>query len=86
MMKGYADLYELTEDERIEAIGKTVMAGPSSSTDKPLVVAVIVDDDGKKAKRYCKKLKAKYPGIRILKKFKGPVPGTVTIQVGPPLR
>jgi hypothetical protein len=34
-MKGYADLADLKEDERISVIGKTVMNAPASSADQP---------------------------------------------------
>ena len=84
-MKGYADLAELKEDDRITTIGKAVMNAPASSADAPLVIAVVVDDHPK-ADRYVEKLQKQFPGIRIIDRFDGPVPNTVTIRVGGPLR
>jgi hypothetical protein len=84
-MKGFADLADLKEDDRITAIGNTVMKAPSSSADQPIMVAVVVDDHVK-ADRYVKKLESQFPGIRIIDRFDGPVANTVTIRVGGPLR
>lgn len=75
--KAYADLGDLEEDQRIDIIGQTVMRGR-------LVVGVCVDDVPGKPERYIEKLKKRYPGIRILDQFKGPVKGVVTIRVAPP--
>src|SRR4051794_22600592 len=71
-MKGYADLHNLSEDERIDFIGRSVMEGPASSGDKPVMNAFVVDDHAK-ADRYVQKLKQKFPGIRIIDRFDGPV-------------
>jgi hypothetical protein len=84
-MKGYADLADLKEDDRITAIGNTVMSGPASSADKPMMVAFVVDDHAK-ADRYVEKLQKRFPGIRIIDRFDGPVANTVTVRVVGPLR
>jgi hypothetical protein len=81
----YADLGDLPEDQRIEAIGKAVMGGSKSSGDKPIMAAFVVEDD-EKADRYIKKLQERFPGIRVIDRFKGPVPGTISVRVAEPLR
>ncbi len=73
----YADLHNLDEDGRIEVIGKMAM-------EKRQIVAFFTDADPGKADRYIAKLKAKFPGIRIVDFFAGPVANVVTIKVGPP--
>jgi hypothetical protein len=75
---GYADLGDLDEDSRIEIIGRAVM-------EQRKTVAVVTDADLGKADRYIAKLKAKFPEIVVVARFKGPVKDTVTIKVGPPL-
>ena len=84
-MTFYADIADFDEDTRIEMIGKAVMSGPKSSSDKPVMVAFVVEDDAK-ADRYIKKLQKKFPGIRVIDRFAGPVPETITVRVGAPLR
>jgi hypothetical protein len=81
----YADIADFDEDARIEMIGNSVMGGGKSSADKPIVSAFIVEDDAK-ADRYIKKLQRKFPGIRVIGRGAGPVPETVTVKVGAPLR
>lgn len=84
-MTQFGDLYNINENERIDLIGRTVMAGPKTSGDKPRMVAFVVDNH-KKADRYIRKLEKKFPGIRIIDRFDGPVHNTVTVRVGEPLR
>jgi len=81
----YGDLYNLTENERIDLIGRSVMEGPKTSADKPIMVAFVVDDH-EKADRYIEKLKKKFPEIRIIDKFDGPVKDTVSVRITGPLR
>lgn len=75
-MTDYKDLHDLDEDERISVIGKRAIAGER--------VAFMVDDDGEKADRYCRKLREKFPRIVLSREYKGPVKGVVTITAGPP--
>ena len=79
----YADLGDFKENDRIDMIGNAVMKQPASSSDKPVIIAFITDNN-EKADRYIKKLQKKFPGIRVIDRFDGPVPNTV--RVGPPLR
>ena len=83
-MTFYADLADLEEDKRIEAIGKVVMGGPKNSGDKPIMAAFVVEDDAK-TDRYIRKLQALFPGIRVIDRFKGPVPETISVRVAGPL-
>lgn len=80
----FSDIADLEEDDRITAIGNHAFARKPSSAEKPVVVGVIVDDS-EKADRYVKKLKEKFPTIRIIDRNPGPVAATVLIRVGPPL-
>lgn len=84
-MKAFADLADLPEDQRIEAIGRLTMEGPASSTDKPIMNGFIVETPSKAA-RYIAKLKEQFPGIRIIDQNPGPLAGTVLVRIGPPLR
>jgi len=73
-MKGYADLADLPEDERIDIIGRTAAGGQ--------IVGFFVDDQ-KKAARYIKKLLANH-AIRVLDvKQDAVVKNTVMVRVGP---
>ena len=60
-MSPYLDLYSLSENQRIELIGRSVMDAPRSSADKPVVAAFVVEDEAK-ADRYISKLQKKFPG------------------------
>lgn len=62
----------------------TTMSRQPTSAAKPLVIGFIVEDHAK-ADRYVKKLREKFPTIRIIDRFDGPVANTVTVRVGPPL-
>lgn len=75
-MPFYEDLADQPEDERIQRIGEEVMK-------RGRVCAVCVDDEPDKPERYIRKLTAKFPGLQVLDRFPGPVPGVVTINVGP---
>jgi len=79
----YFDAADLEEDKRIDLIGKTIMDGVSKD-DKPFTAGVVVEDHVK-ADRYIEKLKLKFPMIRVIKKFDGPVQNTVSIVLGQPL-
>lgn len=73
-MTKYADLFNLSENERIKAIGATAEHGH--------VVAFIVEDD-EKADRYMKKMIEQGFAVQEVGRFKGPVDGTITVKVGP---
>jgi hypothetical protein len=73
----FVDLADLKEDQRIAIIGATVIRDRKT-------VAIVVDDDSRKVERYIAKLLRKFPTIQILRRVAGPVPGSVTIKVGPP--
>jgi hypothetical protein len=83
-MKGFADIADFAEDTRIDMIGNATMSGKQSSSEKPLVIGFVVENHAK-ADRYVKKLQEKFPSIRIIDRFDGPVKNTVTVRVGPPL-
>jgi hypothetical protein len=77
MIRGFADLADLPEDDRITIIGQAVMDGNQ--------VAVPVDEEGpdgyEKADRYVKKLLERFPLIEFVGKAKGPVKDAVTFVV-----
>ena len=73
----YADLGDIEEDKRIETIGHYIMVHKK-------VVGFITDDEEGKADRYIRKLQERFPGIRFIERFNGPVKGTVTVKMGPP--
>lgn len=73
----YADLHDLSEDQRIEEIGKMVMGQRKT-------VGFVVDSEPGKATRYIQKLQAKFPGIQVLGQWPGPVAKAISIKVGPP--
>jgi hypothetical protein len=70
----YLDLFKLAEDDRITAIGELAMKGT--------VVGVMVDDDGKKADRYLRKLAKRFPDVVEISREKGPVAGVLTLKIG----
>jgi hypothetical protein len=72
-MTVFADLHSMTEDERIEFIGRSVMESPRSSADNPRMNAFVVEDRDK-ADRYIQKLMKRFPGIRIIDGLDGPIP------------
>jgi hypothetical protein len=80
-----ADLHRLNENQRIKLIGESVMKGPQSSADKPMMNAFIVEDDTK-ADRYIRKLTARFPGIRIIDRRPGPTANTILVRIAGPLR
>lgn len=74
--QAYVDLHSLEEDKRIDLIGHTVTVHGKT-------VAVVTDSDPGKAERYIAKLTERWPGCKIIDRFDGPTPGTVTFKVGP---
>lgn len=71
----YADLFELSEDERIDTIGHMV-------TEHGKTIGFVVETTAK-ADRYIKKLKKKYPTVTVLDQGPGPVKNTILVRVGP---
>ncbi len=71
-MKGYADLFHLHEDARIEIIGKRAASGER--------VGVVVEDNAK-ADRYIKKLTKLFPSVEVVDRGDGPVKDTVFVIV-----
>ncbi len=71
-LKGYADLADLSEDERIEVMADQI-------TRRGLTAAVVVDDEPGKPERYTEKLEAK--GCRVIDRQDGPAKGMVTLTV-----
>lgn len=67
----YEDVAHLTEDSRIQAIGRKAM-------EDGLVVGFIVETN-EKADRYMAKLNTKFPGIVEEKRF--PVAGALCVRV-----
>lgn len=76
MLKGFADLGDLPEDDRIRAIGTYVEQHPGE------IVGVVVDEDrtGAKATRYVGKLATRHR-VRIVDVTAGPVPHSTVIRV-----
>ena len=79
MVKGYADLADLPEDDRITIIGEYLVSGKSDG--RPVLVAV---EDSAKADRYVLKLNRQFPSIVHWRFLDGLVAGTVSIQIFPP--
>ena len=71
-MKAFADLGDLSEDDRIDAIARTAACGH--------IVGFVVEDDAK-ADRYCEKLR-RY-NVRVIDRSAGPVKDTILVRVGP---
>lgn len=80
------DMYKLDEDKRIDLIGKTVMCKNCEDENMQTGVPVMVDyENGTKADRYIKKLQERFPGIRVIKRERGPVAETETFFLAPPV-
>jgi len=76
-MKGFADLADLPEDDRIRVIGEYV-----EQQEPGIITGVVVDHDagGHKARRYCVKLTERYK-VRIIDTSPGPVAQSTLIRV-----
>lgn len=75
-MPDYLDIADADEDSRIDLIGRSVVESGKT-------VAFFTDADPGKADRYIKKLTDRFPGLKILGRFNGPIAGVVTVKVGP---
>lgn len=73
-LKGYADVADLEEDKRITLIGETAMKSGGK-------IAFITDSDPGKADRYIKKLLTRFPQLKVVDRFNGPVANTITVSV-----
>ncbi len=73
MAKAYADLADLPEDKRINAIANAVLKGER--------VAFFTDDIPGKPERYIAKLRKLVPNIVVEGPVRGPVKGVVTVSV-----
>lgn len=76
-MPFYKDLADLPEDRRIEIIGRYVRINK-----KP--VAFVVETGGSdegKGDRYLKKLLDKFPDLKLISRFPGPIRNTELIKV-----
>lgn len=85
MVKAYADLSCLPDEDRITVIGEKVLAGPTGSADKPTIIGVVVDNAAKAA-RYVKLMKDQFPTVRVIDQQPMGVGETVLIRFGGPLR
>lgn len=83
-LKGYADLHNLPENDRIKVICEYLMQAPKGSDVQPLMIGVMVDNK-EKADRYIAKINKRYPKVRVLDVKEG-VLGAVLIRLGEPLR
>ena len=80
-VKGFADLANLPEDERIDLIGRYVIETKQT-------VGVLTDSgrgDECKPQRYIDKIKKRFPSVQIIGKEPGPIKNTICIRVGPPV-
>jgi len=73
----FKDVADYPEDERIRQIGEKAMR-------EKLTVGFVTDAESGKADRYIRKLKERFPGIRVIDRGTGPVDDTVWVKVGPP--
>lgn len=73
-MEAYADLGDLSEDERIAVIGRV-------ASEQMKITGFIVEDNDK-ADRYIRKLTERFK-VRIICRGAGPIKDTVFVKVGP---
>lgn len=71
--KGFVDLADLNEDERIRIITTFCKKHPGK------VAGCVTDDDAEKVARYVRKIEA--TGCGVLSQSRGPVVGTMTLRV-----
>jgi hypothetical protein len=74
----YVDLHAMSEDDRIDLIGRMVL-------EKSATIGCFVDLDGVKGDRYISKVKARFPSIVLKGRCAGPTPGVETLKFGPPV-
>lgn len=78
MPREYKDIADEPEDERIRQIGEKTMH-------EKQIVGFVTDDEPDKAERYIRKLRSRFPGIRVVYHGKGPVAETILVKVAPPV-
>lgn len=71
----FQDMAHVEEDQRIQMIGEMVIREGKT-------VGVLVDDIPAKVERYLRKIKERFPQIKVEYQGKGPTPGVVTIRLG----
>lgn len=78
------DLARLPEDMRIRVLGLSVM--PKSADDPPQTNCFIVESN-ERADRYERKLKDRFPGLRIIERGPAPAPADrfVMVKFGSPV-
>jgi hypothetical protein len=74
----YLEMHKFDEDSRIHAAGTAAMMAPGKK------VGLITDAEPGKSERYCNKIAAKFPDVKILGVYPGPVEGTVLIAITRP--
>lgn len=62
-MRSHIDTKGMTEDDRIDLIGRTVLSIKKSSAVQPAIIGITVEDIDK-AERYLRKINDKFPEIR----------------------
>lgn len=78
-MTAFADLANLPEDSRIDAMGPLIL-----KAEKPVAVIVDAELDSAKLNRYVRKLIDRFPGISELDRFPGPTLGAECARmIGP---
>lgn len=75
-MREFKDIPDEPEDERIRQIGEKTMR-------EKQIVGFVTDDEPDKSERYIRKLRARFPGIRVI--HQGPVAETILVKVAPPV-
>ena len=72
----FEDVADKAEDERIALIGAEAMKRVG------LEIAFITDSNPpEKVERYIRKLAERFPDVKVVKRFNGPVAGTVSVIV-----
>lgn len=82
MTAGTAALKAMSEDDRIDMIGRSVMMR-RTSIDKPPMTGFLVETNAK-ADRYLRKLQQRFPGIRVIDRT--PIEKHILVRVAGPLR
>ena len=75
MVKAYADLASLPEDDRIALIGEAARQN--------IVGVCLEKNDPAKIARYIQKVTDRYPDVKLLDQFDGPTYLVKTLRFGP---